>query len=153
MVSLYGGTSSSSLSLITTVLLNNPSASAGQIPSTQLILPNIPGGQTAWFQLRIWSDPAYASYEAALAAGGPIYFGESPEFSMIPGSNVTYPSPINSPGTTWVEAPLYIGLVPEPSVLRLAGLAGSLVWLFRRARKQRCGSNSCGSEQGFLTAL
>src|SRR5690348_9046019 len=68
-VGLYGGTSSTSLSLQGTTMLNAGGSGqpAGVIPVTHLNLTGIPGSALAYFQVRIWAS-TYASYEAATAA-------------------------------------------------------------------------------------
>ena len=111
---LYGGTSSDSLSLLTTTSFGV--SQPGLLTIAHLVTP-FPGATPAWFQVKIW-DSAYANYEAALAAtGGNDYFGTSPVFTMTPGTGLTYPGINNSGGTTWPAEPIYVGLVGAPSIL------------------------------------
>jgi hypothetical protein len=115
---LYGGTSSASLSLL--IVSQFGVLSPGLITPVNLILP-FPGNTLTWFQVKIW-DSAYATYEAAEA--GFSYLGTSPEFSMTTGTGLTYPGINDAGGTTWPAGPIYVGLVPEPSVAALLALGG-----------------------------
>lgn len=108
-VGLYGGTSSTSLSLQGSVVLN-PVGGTGQPPGIiiprNITLTGIPGGSLAYFQVRSW-DATYTSYEACVAAiqGGGVlaYTGENNMFTMTPGTSVVY-VPINrGGGTTWTN--------------------------------------------------
>ena len=114
---LYGGTSSDSLSLLTTAQFGTLEGSPGLInPLVHIILP-FPGGTLAWFEVKIW-DSAYINYEAALAAtGGNDYFGTSPVFTMTPGTGIGYPPIAGGGGSTWPTQPIYVGLVTGPSIL------------------------------------
>jgi hypothetical protein len=141
-IGLYGGTSSSSLTLQTHTLLN-PSGggtgpSAGQGPFTHVVT-GLPGGVVDYFQVCVW-DSAYASPQAALAAGS--YYGGDNIFSMTPGTSISYPA-INSSAapanSTWAAAgnenPLYVGvLIPEPTTFALAGLGAAALVIFRRRK-------------------
>jgi hypothetical protein len=132
---LYGGTSSSSLFLYSTVLLNNQGWPAGYIPSTHIVLdaqpngaPAIPGitsgtaigATTPWFQVKVW-DSAYATFAGAWAAGAYATLGA--EFQMNPGPSIAYentaPPGINS---SWQDANIVFAYVPEPSGIALVGL-------------------------------
>lgn len=90
-IGLYGGTSSSSLTLQTHTLLNpaggGAGPSAGQGPFTHTIT-SLPGGQADYFQVVIW-DSAYASPALALAAHS--YWGADNIFTMTPGTSIAYP--------------------------------------------------------------
>jgi hypothetical protein len=113
MVGLYGGTSSTALSFVSGVVLNpvgGAGGPAGLFPIEHIILPGIPGGSAAFFQVKVW-DSAYANYESAFGAGR--YTGANNIFSMTPGSSIAYPSIINGGGSTWTavgnENPLIVG--------------------------------------------
>ncbi len=146
---LYGGTSSSSLFLYSTVTLNNSSVPGGYIPATHIQLsaqangaPLINGiangtpigAGTPWFEVRLW-DSAYATFEAAASAYA--YRGGSAMFQFNPGASLSYPNTA-PPGvnSTWIEGNIVIyggAPIPEPSIPALLGL-GSLVLLFRRRK-------------------
>jgi len=144
---LYGGNSQGSLFLYSVTALNSGSLGPGSIPATHVQLaanangaPLINpitagtaiGASTPWFQIRVW-DSRYATYEAAFGQAG-AYTGESPEFQMNPGS-IAYinvgPAGANS---TWVESPIVVGMVPEPSTFALAGLGAAAMLIFRRRK-------------------
>ncbi len=144
---LYGGTSSSSLFLYSTVLLNNPGTPGGYIPATHIILNAQANGApliygiangtpigptTPWFQVRVW-DSAYPTYEQAWAACS--YATHGAEFQMNPGPSLSYPNTapagINS---TWVDAPFTFGLAPEPSPFALGALGMLVLVILRRPR-------------------
>lgn len=129
---LYAGTSSDSLSLVTTGQFGHTQPGLLDLP-VHVILP-FPGGILAWFQVKIW-DSVYASYEAEVAAGVRDYVGSSVEFTMTAGTGLTYPGINNAGGTTWPAEPLYVGLVPEPSVAALAALGA--VFLAGRCGRMR----------------
>jgi len=148
MVGLYGGTSQNSLFLYSTWLMNG-AVPAGSIPATHVILnanaatgaPAIPGiatgtpigASTPWFQVMIW-DSSFASYSAAFNAGA--YHGAGAEFQLNPSpSSIAYTG-TTPPGanSTWVDGPISIGLVPEPSTFALAGLGAAAMLIFRRRK-------------------
>jgi hypothetical protein len=97
---LYAGSSSTSLSLVSTTAF---SVTVGRFASiNNLVLPSgLPGGTPQFFQIQI-RDNAFATAEASAEAGS--YSGESSIFTMIPGSSIAYNSIVN-PGTpansTW----------------------------------------------------
>jgi hypothetical protein len=149
---LFGGTSSSQLYLYSTTALTGAAAgSAGIIGPMHVICQanpttgalNIPGianntpigSTTPWFDVKVW-DNAYASYDAAFAAGA--YTGASPLFQMNPGPSLGYvntaPPSLNS---TWTEGPIFValgGTIPEPSSVAFAGLAAAAMLIFRRRK-------------------
>lgn len=147
-VGLYAGTSSTSLSLTSSTLLN-PAGGTGNapgiIPVVHIYLP-FAGGTLAYFQVRIW-DSRYASYEAWTAAfqqfGDYAYAGENNMFTMTPGTSVTYPSIINGGNSTWAAAGnesttafnLVAVYIPEPSILALAGLGAALLLAVCRCKR------------------
>jgi hypothetical protein len=143
-IGLYGGTSSSSLSLISSEAINPVGGTGlpdGAITRLHLICP-FAGGQLAYFQVKLWNS-AYASYEAQAAAGhvdtGLDYDNVNNIFTMTPGTSIIYPQIYNGGGTTWAAAGnetslLVLCLVPEPSVLALVGLAAvTMLIRWRRA--------------------
>jgi hypothetical protein len=130
---LYGGTSSTSLTLISTTTF---SVTLGRIASiNNLVLPTgMPGGTAYFFQVQI-RDNAYPSAIVALAYDS--WGGFSPIFTMIPGSSIAYNSIVN-PGSpansTWApglfdmsvqtglpgaRGAIVLGFVPEPCELTL----------------------------------
>jgi hypothetical protein len=130
---LYAGSSSTSLSLVSTTTF---SVTIGRFALVNLVLPNgLPGGTAHFFQVQI-RDNAFASADASAAAGS--YSGESTIFTMVPGSSIVYNS-IVSPGTpgssTWAPGAfdmsaqsglsgargviLVSGAIPEPCGLAL----------------------------------
>jgi hypothetical protein len=96
---LYAGSSSTSLSLVSTTAF---SVTVGRFASINTVLPTgMPGGTAYFFQVQI-RDNAFAS--AIAAENGGSYWGFSAIFTMVPGSSIAYNS-IVSPGTpgssTW----------------------------------------------------
>lgn len=145
---IYGGTSSSSLFLYSTTLLNVAGDPAGYAHAFGVALtsqpngaPNIPGiplgtafgPATPWFQFKVW-DNAYSTYEAAYAANA--YTGLGALFQMNPQTSAIARTPTTPPGpnSSWVEAPITVGLVPEPSTFALAGLGAAALMIFRRRK-------------------
>ena len=141
---LYGGTSSSSLFLYSTVALTDAATPAGYIPATHIVLnanavtgaPAIPGiangtpitAATPWFQVKVW-DSAFPTFAQAAGAG---YATFGALFQMNPGPSLSYPNTA-PPGvnSTWTEG--NIGLpIPEPSTLALIGLGAAALLSFRR---------------------
>jgi len=146
MVGLYGGTSSTSLSLQGSVLLNPLGGNGtpdGFFPLTHIVT-TFAGGSLAYFQVKLW-DSAYATYELQAAAGkvgtGLDYSAINNIFTMTPGTSISYPAIINGGGTTWVSAGnenanafLVATVVPEPATFALAGLAAAGLMIFRRRK-------------------
>jgi hypothetical protein len=146
VVALYGGTSSSSLTLQTTTTLsdvNNP----GGIVAQNMTFASFASGTPVWFQEEVYDSRA-ANAPAAWAAGE--YAGESVLFQATPSAS-TY-SPIFSslasstlqPGT-FVPTDLaqlgggyfggiqvYAQTIPEPGTFALAGLGLATLLVFRR---------------------
>jgi len=143
-VGLFVGTSSSSLSLATTSIINPAGGSglpAGSYASktTVLALAGATAGQLTYMQLWAW-DSAYSTPLLAEAAGS--YFGSDNVFTMNPSTGIAYASinasasPYNS---TWAAAgdenPLIIQtLIPEPTTFALAGLGAAALVIFRRRK-------------------
>jgi hypothetical protein len=132
---LYGGTSPSALSFLTSVPVNDGNEKDfGIIGEYNYTLPaGLPGDVPAFFQVRLWDAP-YATYEAQMAAGTADYSGSSTIFTVVPGTTVPY-SIDSGPVTTWAPAHLVISVVPEPRTLALAGLGLLAAGLLRRAGK------------------
>jgi hypothetical protein len=141
---LWGGTSLGALFLYSTTALTSTAAgSAGvigpmHIQLTSPLINGIPSGtpigaSTPWFDVRVW-DAAYATYDAAIAAGA--YTGAGAPFQMNPGNSIAYPNTAGpSANSTWTEGPIYVGvLIPEPSTFALAGLAGAAMLILRRRK-------------------
>jgi len=146
---LYVGTSSSSLSLISSTVFGTQ---AGRISGANVLLPlGMPGGSQLWFQVQV-RDSAYASETLSLASGS--YGGHSVIFTSIPGSAIAYNSIVNpNPPTssTWppgdfdmstqtglpgARGAIRVSLIPEPGVVVLA-LLGVCAWRPRRNRGRR----------------
>jgi len=146
---LYGGTSSASLSLVSTTVFG---ATAGRwtAANTTFSAPALAAGQTAFFQIQI-RDSAFATEAAALA--GNSYGGNSPIFTAVPQASIFNPiyqatSPVFS---TWANGTFALDSVsagskgaisvgtlavtPEPGTMALAGLGAAAMMVFRR-RKQ-----------------
>src|SRR5215471_16582430 len=92
VVGLYGGTSSASLSLQGTSVLNPLGGNGtpdGFFPINHIIT-TLPGGVRAYFQVKVW-DSAYATFEAQAAAGkvgtGLDYYAYNNIFTMTPGTS------------------------------------------------------------------
>lgn len=105
---------------------------AGYVNGGVLTLTGIPGGTTAFIQVRAWNTAAGATYAAAFASGQPNAWGESSVFSVTTGN------PAGSPPTT---PAILVGLtsfnlnpIPEPSTFVLAGLGIASLLLFRRRK-------------------
>jgi len=145
---LYGGTAQNNLFLYSFTALNVAANPAGTIPAYHVVLnanagtgaPAIGGiasgtaigASTPWFQVRVW-DSAYATYELAYSAGK--YTGQGSEFQLNPGPSLSYtftaPPGANS---SWVDGPISVSLVPEPSTFALAGLGAAAMLIFRRRK-------------------
>jgi hypothetical protein len=146
VVGLYGGTSSSALSLQGTAVLNPLGGNGtpdGFFPITHIVT-TLPSAALGYFQVRIW-DSAYATYEAQALAGrvgtGLDYSGENNIFTMTPSGSISYP-PINGGGgSTWVAAGnedvnalSVTTIVPEPTTVALVGLGAASLLIFRRRK-------------------
>jgi len=155
---LYGGTTPGSLFLYSTFTMNLASAgSGGQAGPLHIVLnsnaggaPNIPGianntaigAATPWFQIWVWGTGpggvTYPNYAAALNAANtaPVYItlGGNAPFQMNPGSGIAYVNTTPSGNSSWTDAPIVVGLVPEPSTFALAGLGAAALMIFRRRK-------------------
>jgi hypothetical protein len=151
MADLYAGTSSSSLSLISSTTF---SASPGKPNSLSVQIPGVPSGSVFMIlQVRdsagttpesIWT-PAFN--EAAAQAAGLHFWGTSTEFSFNLGVSITYP-PMWGANGNWPAGTFaldqygagsrggiaVVSLVPEPTTAALAGLAAAALLIFRRRK-------------------
>jgi hypothetical protein len=132
---LYAGTSSTSLALYTSVIVNpaggtgNP---AGVFTPTHVVFPW--GGVLTYMQVKVW-ESEYPSYEAAIVSPYPSYLGHNQVFTMIPGTSIAYPSIINGGGSTWTSVGNEHSIVlggPEPSTFSLVSLGAFMLLCFRR---------------------
>jgi hypothetical protein len=107
---------------------------AGYVNGGVLTLAGIPGGTTAFIQVRAWNTALGATYDAAVANGaaGNAY-GIGNVFQVTTGN------PAGQPPTT---PAILVGLtsfnlnpvIPEPSTFVLAGLGIASLLLFRRRK-------------------
>jgi len=148
-VGLYGGTSSTALTLQTEVAINpqggGAGPAAGQPPFTHTVtsFSGYTAGADAFFEVFVWNS-FYTTPQLSLAAGisnpaQPGYYGANNIFQMIPGSSISYPPITGGGNSTWVAAgdenPLYVSVVvPEPTTLALLGLGAAGMLIFRRRK-------------------
>ncbi|SPE54321.1 exported hypothetical protein [Verrucomicrobia bacterium] len=137
-VGLYGGTTSTGMTLQTNVLIDpmggTGAPSAGSIPFTHVTC-SFPGGSLDYFQVFIW-DSAYANPQASREAGS--YYGANNIFQMIPGTSIASPNVTGGGSSTWAaagnETPLYVqksSPIPPPPrpVLQSATLNNGTILL------------------------
>jgi hypothetical protein len=133
VVGLYGGTTSTSLSLLTTLPLSADANSFtdGVISPNGFTLPTgFPGGTAAFFSFAAW-DGAFAT--PFLAAANGSYAGDSGVFTVTPSSGTTLPASIQT--ASWTGGPVVLtAVVPEPSTFALAGLGAAALLIFRRRK-------------------
>lgn len=141
-VALYGGTTSSSLSLLKTTTIGDWD-SEGQLFPQIITFATLPAGVPAWFQVQVYDS----RFTSALAAWSSMeYAGVSQVFQATPHAAVYAPmfqktAPINStlpsgtfdlvdyPGT---EGLIEIVAVPEPGPFALVGWGTALLMIYRR---------------------
>lgn len=149
IVDLYAGTSSTSLSKVTTTGIGDVN-SEGQVVSVPVTLPTgMAGGVPAFFQVQVYDSRATSA--ASAWAQMNQYAGESIIFQQTPGS-VTG-AIITAPPSTWTagtfqlhDVPLagngtyagaiqlYATTIPEPGTFALAGLGMATLLIFRRRK-------------------
>jgi hypothetical protein len=127
---LYGGTSSSSLSLLvsqTGTAIVGDNANWGNVADTADIasIPGSTSGSTVYLELYVWEGSTYTTYDAAKQAGD--YVGDSGVFQQLTGGGST-------PASTLTGLPDVLVTVPEPGTMALAALGGASLLLFRRKK-------------------
>jgi hypothetical protein len=145
---LYVGTSSSSLSLVTSTAFG-PAAGTFTLSNILLPSPTFPGGTAYNFQVQI-RDNAFATADAAAAGGS--YSGKSIIFTTVPGSGTLYNriDNHNAPAlSTWTDGQfnmdvaagivgargaIVVSTIPEPASFALAGLGIAAMTIFRRRK-------------------
>jgi hypothetical protein len=140
---LYMGTSSSSLSLVTSTTFN--SSTPGIWNPVTLVTP-FPGGSSVFIvaAVRDGTEPAPATWSPTSFFESGSYFGVSDEFMFTLGAGITYPAMLSGAGN-WPVGPynldaygtgdrgsIAITYIPEPSVATLAGISGAGLMMFRR---------------------
>ncbi len=123
---LWGGTTAGSLVLQTTFVgtaIGNPAFDDGRINNTLFALMGVPGGATAFLQLRFLFD---YGWDILLA-------GQSPVFTVTAGTFAPNLIVLGPPGgtSTWAPGNVHVGPIPEPR-RALAGLAAVSVLIIRR---------------------
>jgi len=150
---LYGGSSSSSLTLLTTTSFG---VTAGRFTGVNFAPAGIAAGGTSFFQVQV-RDTAHAS--ATLASNDAVagYYGFSSIFTTTAGSSIAFNSIVNpnSPAFSTFAAGTYdmstqtslsgargvlaistpIVAAPEPASFALAGLGAAGLMIFRRRNK------------------
>jgi len=137
---LYAGTSSASLSLVSTTTFGSL---VGMINSADVLLPvGLPAG-TLFFQVQV-RDQAFATTALSLAGGS--YGGSSVIFTTLAGPGPGYNSIVNPVLSTWppgdfdmstqtgisgAKGAIRVSLIPEPGVLLVVGL-GVCAWGLRK---------------------
>jgi hypothetical protein len=129
-VGLYGGTSSSTLTLQKKVLLNPPGGTGmpdGWIPNTHVIC-SFPGGSVAYFQVVVW-DSAYPDPDGSWRNS--YVQGNNNIFTMIPGTSLLYPLITTSSNSTWAaagnETPLSVFVASRVPIRSVAISGGNFV--------------------------
>jgi hypothetical protein len=135
---LFAGSDATSLTAVGSPLPFRTGAGAGSWAGIDVTVPTVAPGASAFLQVRAWDNAGgtYATYAAALAGG--VGTGLSTVFrsDALGGGNPPGPSP-NIVGTT--DPTHSMGsfnvsgtVIPEPSVLALAGLGGLALLIRRR---------------------
>jgi len=121
------GTAQSSFSVIG---VYGPSGTSDGFFTDPNVLTTAAGG-TGVFEVQGWQG-SFATYAAALAAGGNEHVGQSAEFLNGTGNpNPPATPPINTTG--W-DGNLVLVLTPEPGTLALGGLGAAALLYFRRRK-------------------
>jgi hypothetical protein len=146
MGDLYIGTSSSSLSLISSTTF---SASPGAFSSMSVQVPGIVGGTSVFVvaQVRDSASTPEAVWTPGFQGAGLNWYGASSEFSFVLGTSaIAYPAMWSTAGTwaagSWPMGqygPNYTGAiavapVPEPTSFALMGLGAASLLIFRRRK-------------------
>jgi hypothetical protein len=144
---LYGGTSSSSLTLQTTTTF---SVTAGRFATVNFTTPSAgPAGTANFFQVQVRDNSAATALEAENAGK---FFGFSSIFTTVSGSSLAYNSIVNpnapansswavgnvdmsaQTGLSGALGAISVGVIPEPSTFALAGLGAAAMLIFRRRK-------------------
>lgn len=125
---LWGGPYAGSMALQTTFVgaaIGNPAFDDGRINNTMFTLIGVPGGTTAYLQLRFLD-----------ITWGNVVTGQSPVFTVTAGSFAPNPIVLGPPGgtSTWAAGNVYVGPMPEPTSVALTGLGAACLLMFRRRR-------------------
>jgi len=127
LCAIYAGPSAGSLVAIGATLPFRTGAGAGFLDTSSgsaRTVPTVAPGGTAFVQVKAW-DSTFATYDAALAAGGK--YGASSVFQVVTGGSGTPPSlPSNLVGLT------SFNLVPEPATYALLALGAGALLIRRR---------------------
>jgi hypothetical protein len=119
---LYVGTSANNLQAVGSPVPFRTGAAAGYINSSDVSVPGIAGGASAFVAMRAWSTASGATYEAAGIKGS----------SQV--LSITLGGAGSPPSTPALLTGLQqFSLVPEPSTIALAVLGG-IALLFRRRK-------------------
>lgn len=132
-VGLYGGTSSSTLTLQKKVLLNPPGGTApdGRIHNTPVIC-SFPGGSVAYFQVFVW-DSAFPDPDASWRNS--YILGNNSIFTMIPATGLQSPLITTGSNTTWAavgnENPLSVFVASRVPFQSVSLSSGNIVLTWR----------------------
>jgi len=134
---LFGGSTSSNMVLIATLLQSDGSAITGAaagapgqwIDSTGLsyVVPGVPISGVGFFDVKAWEGGNGSSYAGAVA-GGATLTGDSGTFQ-----NGTGGGPVPAPDLIGMPS-LTLSPVPEPATLALCGLGAASLLLLRRKK-------------------
>jgi len=161
LADLYVGTTSTSLSLISSTVF---SATVGRWLGVNVnLLGGMPGGLPLYFQVQV-RDSAYASTALSLAGGSyggssvifastpgtiisnPIYDADFPSFSTWPPGDFDMSTQTGIPGA---RGAIRVSLIPEPGTCVVAGL-GFLGWFYRRRTQQFTQINRMPGEENSI---
>jgi len=140
VVSLYGGVSSSSLSLqTTTTLADVSSGNCGGIVAVNLTFASLVDNSPAWFEIKVGNGAAYAGqsmlFEATpqTAVFSPIYQTQAPvSATLAPGTQELTDYVANFGAGSGFLGGIAVSVVPEPGTFALAGLGLAALLVFRR---------------------
>jgi len=144
---LYVGTSSSSLSLISSTSFG---AAPGSFSTMSVQVPAIPGGTSVFVvaQVRDSAHAAEATWTPGFQGQGLGWYGASQEFTFVLGtSSISYPAmwstagnwaagtfPLDSSAGAGALGAIGVAAVPEPTTFALAGLGAAAMLIFRRRK-------------------